>query len=839
MSILFSALLAAATFTLPPPQEPIPLGAGMVISRSVVIKPGEYRLASDADDGSRGVIVISGDNITVDFNGAELIGTPEETPPDRRRGTAIQITGGRNITVKNVRVRGYKIALIARDAPGIRVLDSDFSYNWKQRLKSTLEREDISDWMSYHRNEKDEWLRFGAGIYLRGCDGFEVSNVTIEGGQNGLMLTECNKGTVWNNTFSFLSSIGLGMYLSSDNTVMHNRIDWCVRGYSHGVYNRGQDSAGILVYEQSSRNTFAYNSVTHGGDGFFLWAGQTTMDTGKGGCNDNLLYGNDFSHAPTNGIEATFSRNAFVNNLVLECWHGVWGGYSFESRILGNTFGLNAQAIAIEHGQENTIVDNVFHRDNEGIVLWQNETQDPEWGYPKQGDTRSRDYRVEGNLFSNITLRALHIRATRDVLLKGNMFVRNARVFSIEPDAVGVTLEGNALFGPREELPGAPSVVVRAPLNWRTEHPDAGPPLPPTMQPSGQVLGSSGDDYPERFVTDWTPWPRRAADAKRGKIESFAPAPLRGGRDPFLKKGQLRGRRYILVDEWGPYDFKSPILWPRGDAPARAVEPASGRMKRFEILGPQGAWRVVRLRGVEWVSAQSGAVPGLLDVRLPEGRVTDMEIELEYVGEAVVSPFGVRYARGKPYAFGYSRFFAPIDWEVRWFRWDESTDPRTREEAFRELIRGEPIKRERTERLDYAWFRAIGKDLPADRFATVAEGTFEVAPGEYVLSVTTDDGARVWVDGKLVIGDAWKYQESTTYTAALKLGGRHRIRIEHFDVEGYATIWVDLQPKRNQPRRHGDASWRLCGRDAPGLGAVSQLTALARKLDYAAEGGRR
>ena len=54
---------------------------------------------------------------------------------------------------------------------------------------------------------------------------------------------------------------------------MHNRIDWCVRGYSHGFYNRGQDSAGLLMYEQSSRNTVAYNSVTHGGDGLFLWAG--------------------------------------------------------------------------------------------------------------------------------------------------------------------------------------------------------------------------------------------------------------------------------------------------------------------------------------------------------------------------------------------------------------------------------------------------------------------------------------------------------------------------------------------------------------------------------------
>ena len=31
---------------------------------------------------------------------------------------------------------------------------------------------------------------------------------------------------------------------------------------------------------------------------FFLWAGQTTMDTGEGGCNDNtLIDGNDFSYA--------------------------------------------------------------------------------------------------------------------------------------------------------------------------------------------------------------------------------------------------------------------------------------------------------------------------------------------------------------------------------------------------------------------------------------------------------------------------------------------------------------------------------------------------------------
>ena len=133
-----------------------------------------------------------------------------------------------------------------------------------------------------------------------------------------------------------------------------------VRGYSHGVYNRGQDSAGILVYEQSSNNLFYKNNVTHGGDGFFLWAGQTTMDQGKGGCNDNVILGNDFSYAPTNGVEVTFSRNTIAYNRIFECDHGIWGGYSYESNINNNNFRNNRIGIAIEHGQKNNITYNLF-----------------------------------------------------------------------------------------------------------------------------------------------------------------------------------------------------------------------------------------------------------------------------------------------------------------------------------------------------------------------------------------------------------------------------------------------------------------------------------------------
>lgn len=765
-------------------QKTIILQSGMTISSSVIIKKDKYRFNSNSEDGSQGIIKISGDNLTIDFNGAELIGTPENTLPDQRKGTGIQIIGGSNITIKNLKVRGYKIGLIARSIKGLRIIDSDFSYNWKQHLKSTLESEDLEDWMSYHQNEKDEWLRYGAGIYLRGCDDFEIKNVTIEGGQNGLMLMESNKGKIWNNNFSFLSSIGLGMYRSSNNQIMHNNIDWCVRGYSHGVYNRGQDSAGILIYEQSNHNIFAYNSVTHGGDGFFLWAGQTTMDTGEGGANDNLVYGNDFSHAPTNGIETTFSRNDFINNLVLECWHGVWGGYSFDSKFINNHFGLNAQAIAIEHGQDNQISNNKFYRNNEGIVLWANKTQDPNWGYAKFRDTQSRDYLIENNHFDETSLQVLSFKLSKNIKLENNSFNRNAKVFNFGEELKGVNLRNNEFIGLEERIP---TEFINNNSNWTNQKSE--PNFSAVMDTRGTVLESKNDDYLKRFETDWNPFIKN----------KFAPSTLVGGKNPFLKKGQLRGRRYILVDDWGPYDFKSPILIPRRQIiENNSINPTAfltEKTQHFEILGPKGTWKIADMRGIEWISAKTGSIPGSIDVRLSDSKTIDFLLELEYRGEVVISPLGIKFAKGKPYKFSYRKSFIPIDWNVKWFQWNDSNDPRTKETEFQKLLQSLPLKTEQTNRLNYSWSGSIGKDLPRDKFATFAEGIFEVSTGNYQLNVTTDDGVRVWIDDQLVIKDAWKYQGPTTYTTQLKLGGKHRIRVEHFEIDGFATLRVDLQPK--------------------------------------------
>ena len=181
---------------------------------------------------------------------------------------------------------------------------------------------------------------------------------------------------------------------------MHNRIDWCVRGYSHGFYNRGQDSAGLLIYEQSSRNVVAFNSITHGGDGVFLWAGQSTMDTGQGGANDNVFYDNDVSHAVANGIEATFSRNIFVGNRIDDSLARHLG--RLQLRLADR--GQHVRAATPRASPSSTARTSRFAAtpsagDEIGIRLWANATQDPNWGYPKYRDTRSRDYVIAGNRF--------------------------------------------------------------------------------------------------------------------------------------------------------------------------------------------------------------------------------------------------------------------------------------------------------------------------------------------------------------------------------------------------------------------------------------------------------
>lgn len=706
--------------------QDVVLKKGMKLTRSARVKKMEYKLKAAA--GALPVIMVEGDNVVIDFNHAILRGNKEADLPDQFAGIGVLVQNSKNVTIKNLNAHGYKVAIKAINVDSLHLENCDLSYNYRPRLNSTQEKEDLSDWMSYHNNENDEWLRFGSAIYLKDCNNFFISECKVTGGQNGLMMTNCNKGYIYNNDFSFNSGIGIGMYRSSGNSILHNRLIFNVRGYSHGVYNRGQDSAGILVYEQSHNNLFKGNNVTHGGDGFFLWAGQHTMNTGEGGCNGNVITGNDFSYAPTNGIEVTFSSNEITGNRIFGCDHGIWGGYSYETKISGNQFRRNRIAIAIEHGQNNEIRNNLFVEDKEAIRLWSRKEQPADWKYAEKRDTRSVLYKITGNSFNNNPL-VFNLSRTDSLFIFNNTYSSGvSEIFRLD---TSVTYLDTAVQYELFEL-------------------------------------LRDDRDPNAFQ-------------------------VQNPMDPFRGSGKLSGRDKIMITEWGPYDFRYPLIWLTN--PVEKTDTL-----RFQILGPMGKWTILSSKGLKWLSKKSGSFPdSLMAVRLNTNSA-DIHIRLQYSGAAgYTNQLGKKVPKGKPSVFSFYKYFQPIDWEVLFYSLDTAGhNPITTGRLFSMYERKAPVMIDTVDRLQYAWWGGIRVgETRYPQFITVASGQVEVPKGNYEMSLTWDDAVRVYLDDSLVV-DEWnparyKFDESPHRKIRLQLGGSHRFRVEHLELGGFAALAFRLR----------------------------------------------
>ena len=719
--VLPGATAAQQKRSIRPAVPTVRVTPGMVITRSVRIAPGTYTIPGRSLDSA--IVTVRGDGITVDFGGATLRGIGPGVDPDKARGVAIRIEGGKRVTIRNARIHGYRVAIMARGTQDLTLAMNDLSYGWKPRLYSVVEHESLVDWLSFHNNEKDEWLRFGAAIYLADVHRGRITENRAEQGMNGLMMVRTDSMSVWNNRFSFNSGLGIGMYRSSDNRIVHNYIEFNVRGYSHGFYRRGQDSAGILMYEQCMRNTVAYNSATHGGDGLFIWAGQSTMDSGAGGVNDNIIYGNDFSYAPTNGMEATFSRNVFIGNRVKGNEYGLWGGYSYESRIIRNEFAGNRTGIAIEHGQDNAIYLNSFRDDSTAVRLWANRIEPSDWGYPKHRDTRSRDALIQGNAFydNRVGIRAA---ATSGLVIQENRFL------SVDSALV---------------LSDTTSTTIRSNLD--------------TTGVVGMPVFTAADTM-IRFTV-----PR-----------------LVDGYDPDSSPSAQMDRSAIVVDEWGPFDWRSPKLWP--------VDSSRALPLRLRTLGPAGRWKVISTRGVASTSPRTGDIGDTITVTPSATTRGDWTVVLEYVGDSTVSQRGMRRKAGVPVRFSFSRFEPVQRWDVRVYSTGDSATRDTTPPDTAAVRRRPPILTTTLPRLDWEWYRPTVPGIPLEHWLLEATTRVQLPAGQYTLQTISDDGIRVWVDGKLVI-QRWNRHGSEIDTAVLT-GGIHDLRVQFYQGDGWTELRLDI-----------------------------------------------
>lgn len=176
-----------------------------------------------------------------------------------------------------------------------------------------------------------------------------------------------------------------------------------------------------------------------------------------------------------------------------------------------------------------------------------------------------------------------------------------------------------------------------------------------------------------------------------------------------------------------------------------------------------------------------------------------------YEGPEFIDAFGKQGVSGS--LFEFNEYKIKQQWVTNWFKWNEDSDPILAKENFLKLLQSTPILSDTLNQLDFTWWGAIGKNLPADSFATDAVTTIETEKGMYDIAVTADDFVQVYVDGKLAI-DGWDpkytvYDEYTHHRAPLDLSkGTHTIRVIHAEKTGLATLMFYIKPikdKVNEP----------------------------------------
>lgn len=726
--LLFSMLQNPPTITLTGDDTKITASCRIVIAPETVIE----------DANGDGVIHIAASNIVVEFaEGSVLRGSPPGRSPAEYAGYGIRIDGQTGVTLKNVRAAGFLCAIWGTGCDALMLEDCAIADIRRHHLKSTPAAEDGGDWLWPHKNDEQEWRRnYGGAICIESAKGVTVRRCRVRDSQNGLILDRVSESKIYDNDFSFLSGWGVAMWRSSRNLISRNALDFCVRGYSHGVYNRGQDSAGFLVFEQCSGNVFAENSATHGGDGFFGFAGREAIgeapppaggfDYKRRGCNDNLLIGNDFSYAPAHGIEMTFSfGNRYINNRLVEnaiC--GVWGGYSQDTLIAGNEFGGNGEmgyglergGVNIEHGRNNRVIGNRFSRNRCGVHLWWDEEGDflkKPWGAANGSD--SKDNLIAGNTFGADEL-VFHFRGPGDVTIGPNT-IRDAKQ------------------------------DIKADETHRIVRSDQSPPA--VDVPPYEALGESR---------------------------------------PVGARPALRGRDKIIMTEWGPWDHAAPLVRlvePGANAHVYEVHKLPGEpMARLEGRGVKGAWdgAIKDGAGRYVVSADApGVHPYTLQVR-------GGEFVKELRGTLVAATWNVAFFPWKTGGDGGETIDPREDLDAwRALATKGAVAASVDRLAFK-FSHGGPANLKVSDALK-------DSGIGGNHFGLIAKAVLPLTRGKWRLTTLSDDGVRVLADGKPII-ENWTWHTPTRDSGVLDLDADRTVElvVEYFEIDGFAVLEFEIAP---------------------------------------------
>ena len=153
--------------------------------------------------------------------------------------------------------------------------------------------------------------------------------------------------------------------------------------------------------------------------------------------------------------------------------------------------------------------------------------------------------------------------------------------------------------------------------------------------------------------------------------------------------------------------------------------------------------------------------------------------------------------------------------------------------------------------LNFDWRqRGPGGGMAEDRFGASWTGYLEPKSTEvYALYLQHDDGARMWLDGELVV-DEWQVgkRRESKVMVGLEAGRKYPLRVEYFDDKGHALAslrWSSPSiPKEIVPRSQlyaqadgvSDEAWNVGNGDVPSLASSLPDAKLFEALE-AVDGG--
>jgi hypothetical protein len=245
----------------------------------------------------------------------------------------------------------------------------------------------------------------------------------------------------------------------------------------------------------------------------------------------------------------------------------------------------------------------------------------------------------------------------------------------------------------------------------------------------------------------------------------------RGKQEAFLPEGALRGRQYIFIDEWGPYDFTDVRLFP-----SRVV---GGPRATIQLVGPASPFRMTYATGRVSISPMEGRLPAKLKVEARSPGVHTFTIGIDAGGRSLTA----------------GGTLLSTEWKVTYYGWSESVDPRNGPDAWRRITESEPLDQTTGESLDFVWYgRSPSPNVPRDHFATVAATRVQIPSGRWRVRTISDDGIRVFFDGEKVI-DNWTWHGPTEDKAVVDIqNGEHDIHVEHFEIDGHAQLQFHIEP---------------------------------------------